>query len=125
MLVTNVEETEEKTIKEPLPKDDVTSQHAEEKVAPSSTTVSRVVQPEQAEKTREERTRAKSAPEVASDEKDQSPDGKMTKNTVLDGGEDMTDEGVQRKRRRSSQKDGRSGSLKVNTIHAHWAYTIV
>lgn len=126
VLVTNVEQTEEKSIKEALPKADVMSQKAEQKVTPSSAIVGQVAQPEQAaEKSEQERTRTKSAPEVASDEKvessqDQLTDSKKAKNASLDVGEDTTDGGEQR-RRRSSQKDGRSGSLKVwqYKVHMH------
>ena len=82
----------------------------------SSTVDSRMAQLELEEKASEERTRAKSVPETVSDNlsQDQSTDSKKAKSIVLDAGEDMTDGGKQR-RRRGSQKDGRSGSLKVHT----------
>ena len=124
MLVTSMEQTEEKNIKEALPKADVMSQKAEQKVTPSSAIVGQMAQPEQAaEKSEQERTRTKSAPEAALDEKVESSqvqltDSKEAKSAYLDVGEDTTD-GGERRRRRSSQKDGRSGSLKVCLYKVH------
>ena len=124
MLVTGVEQTEEKSTEEALPKADVMSRKAEQKVTPSSAIVGQEAQPEQAaEKSEQERTRTKSAPEVAVDEivessQDQLTDSKKAKDASLDVGEDATDGGEQR-RRRSSQKDGRSGSLKVRPYMVH------
>ena len=127
MLITNVEQSEEKSIKEPhLPKTgDVMSQKDEQKVTPSSTTADQVARLEQVEKTKEERTRTKSAPEVAPGEKvdssrqqDQLTDSKKTNNVSLDVGEDTTDGGEQGKRR-SSLKDGRTGSLNVRPHKVH------
>lgn len=115
-----MEQTPEKNIKEAaLPKDnDVKSQRVAQKVTPSSATAGQVAQPEQVdERTKVERTRTKSAPEV--NEKvdaslDQPADNKKpAKNVSLNNvGEDTTDGGEQR-RRRSSQKNERTGILKV------------
>ena len=114
-----MEQTPEKNIKEAaLPKDDdMKSERVVQKVTPSSATVGQVAQPEQVdERTKVNRTRTKSAPEV--NEKvdaslDQPADKKKTaKNVSLNVGEDTTDGGEQR-RRRSSQKNERTGILKV------------
>lgn len=114
-----MEQTPEKNIKEAaLPKDDdMKSERVVQKVTPSSATVGQVAQPEQVdERTKVERTRTKSAPEV--NEKvdaslDQPADKKKTaKNVSLNVGEDTTDGGEQR-RRRSSQKNERTGILKA------------
>jgi hypothetical protein len=124
--ITNEEQTEERSIKEAtLPKDDDMKSHrVKQKVAPSSATVGQVAQPEQMAETttKEDRTRTKSAPEVALNEKldsslDQLTDSKKpARNVSLNVGEGTTD-GEEQRRRRSSQKDGRSGSLKVRPLH--------
>ena len=132
VLVTNVEQTNEESNKEPVPKpDDVKNKNTERKVAPSSATVGQVTQQEQTDKPKEERTRTKSAPEVALDEKvdssqDRVAESKKAKNVSVEVGEDTTDGGEQR-RRRSSQKDGRGGSLKVRPYKLHMytcSYTV-
>ena len=92
-------------------------------MTPSSATVGQVAQPEQAdERTKVERTRTKSAPEVnekVDSSQDQPTDSKKpAKNVSLNIGEDTTDGGEQR-RKRSSQKDGRSGILKVCPYKVH------
>ena len=116
VLITSVQQKEEKNTKEPLLKANAISQNERGKVIPSNTVDSRMAQLELEEKASEERTRAKSVPETVSDNlsQDQSTDSKKAKSIVLDAGEDMIDGGKQ-KRRRGSQKDGRSGSLKVHT----------
>ena len=125
VLITSVEQTREESIKEAaLPKDnDVKSQLVVQNMTPSSATVGRVAQPEQEdERTKVERTRTKSAPEVnekVDSSQDQPTDSKKSaKNIPLNIGEDTTDGGEQRKRR-SSQKDGRSGILKVCPYKVH------
>ena len=125
VLITNVEQAREESIKEAtLPKDvDVKSQRVVQNVIPSSATVGQVAQPEQAdERTKVERIRTKSAPEVnekVDSSQDQLTDSKKpAKNISLNIGEDTTDGGEQR-RRRSSQKDGRSGILKVCPYKVH------
>ena len=128
MLITNVEQTKEESNKEPVPKpDDVKNQKTERKVAPSSATVGQVTQQEQTDRTKVERTRTTSAPEVALEDssQDRLTDSKA-KNVSVEGGEDTTDGGEQR-RRRSSQKDGRGGSLKVRPYKLHMytcSYTV-
>ena len=124
-----MEQTREESIKEleaALPKDDdVKSQLVVQCVTPSSATVGRVAQPEQEdERTKVERTRTKSAPEVnkkVDSSQDQPTDSKKPAKNVhvsLNIGEDTTDGGEQ-KRKRSSQKDGRSGILKVCPYKVH------
>ena len=115
VLTTDVQQKEEKNTKEPLLKDDVTND--KEKAIPSSSVDSRVTQPEHEKKITEERMRVKSTPEIVSDNLSQVQltDNKKDTNMVLDAGEDMTDGGEQR-RRRGSQKDGRSSSLKVHAM---------
>ena len=119
LLITDTEKKAKKVIKEPLPKNALTNKNDEEKVFSSGTAVTKEAQPEQEEKGREERVRAKSVPEVRSGEEvdstnhDQITDGRKAKTTTLDVGEDMTDGGGQRRRRSSRKEEGKSGSLKV------------